>query len=263
VLERRIDADLAAGRPDRLVAELRALVTRYPLRERFRAQLMSALHHSGETAAALAVYEESRRVLADELGLDPDSRLRELHRRIVTAHRVPELRLPVGQASFGRSTLVEDLSDVVTGGNPLLAVVGPEGAGKTTLAAHWAGTVRHRYPDGTFYVDLRGRHPGPVDAAEAARSVLVACGVAAERVPPDSEERFSLYRSVLADRRVLLVLDDARDSDHVRPLLPGTPSCAVMVTSRHPLVSLVATEGAYPVALGAWRAEMSDEEARS
>ncbi|WP_309115203.1 hypothetical protein [Saccharothrix sp.] len=98
---------------------------------------------------------------------------------------------------------------------------------------------------------------------DAARSVLVACGLPVERVPHDPEERFSLYRSVLADRRVLLVLDAARDADHVRPLLPGTPSCVVVVTSRHQSVSLVATHGAHPIAIGARGAEMSDDGARS
>ncbi|MFI9814799.1 AfsR/SARP family transcriptional regulator [Saccharothrix variisporea] len=262
VLERRIDADLAVGHPGRLVTELRDLVIRYPLRERFRAQLMTALHQSGETAAALAVYEESRLLLAEELGLDPDLRLRALHQRIVAGSGVPDLRLPDGLAGVPRLALVDELSNAVDEGFPLLALVGPEGVGKTALAVQWAGAVRASFPDGTLFLDLRGHRPDPVDAAEAARAVLVACGVPAERVPHDPEERFALYRSVLADRRALLVLDAARDADHVRPLLPGTPSCVVVVISRHPLVSLVATHGAHPVAVGAHRTEMSEGVAR-
>jgi tetratricopeptide (TPR) repeat protein/DNA-binding XRE family transcriptional regulator len=130
-------------------------------------------------------------------------------------------------------------------------VSGTAGVGKTALAVHWAHRVRHRFPDGQLYVNLRGFDPsGTVMApAEAIRRFLDALGVHSQRMPPDPNARGDLYRTLLADRSMLVVLDNARDPDQVRPLLPGAPGCLVLVTSRNRLSGLVATEGAHPILL--------------
>ncbi|WP_427164217.1 AfsR/SARP family transcriptional regulator [Streptomyces sp. C1-1] len=131
-------------------------------------------------------------------------------------------------------------------------IEGMAGVGKTALAVHIAHRLAHRFPDGQLYVNLRGFDAsGPcVTAAEALRSFLTALGVSARHLPADVDSQVALYRSILADRRVLVVLDNARDSQHVRPLLPGSSTCLVVITSRTQLRGLVATHGAAPLILG-------------
>ncbi|MFC4471590.1 NB-ARC domain-containing protein, partial [Streptomyces xiangluensis] len=124
--------------------------------------------------------------------------------------------------------------------------------GKPALAVPWPHRVADRFPDGQLYVNLRGFEPSgaAVTPDQAVRGFLDALGVPAHRVPVDLQARVGLYRSLLAGRRVLVVLDNARDADQVRPLLPGSPGCLAMVTSRNRLAGLVAAEGAHPIALG-------------
>ncbi|MEU3979420.1 BTAD domain-containing putative transcriptional regulator [Streptomyces sp. NPDC026672] len=167
-------------------------------------------------------------------------------------------QLPVDLASFtGRrgelarfDELLPDLGDSAST-VVITAIGGMAGVGKTTLAVHWAHRVADRFPDGQLYVNLRGFHPtgSAMSPAEAIRSFLDAFGVPAHSIPAGLDAQAALYRSLLADRRVLVVLDNARDTEHVRPLLPGAPGCLVVVTSRNQLYGLVAGEGAHAVKL--------------
>ncbi|WP_367134883.1 BTAD domain-containing putative transcriptional regulator [Saccharothrix sp. HUAS TT1] len=274
VLERRVDADLAAGRAAELVAELRASTREHPLRERFWGQLVEALSRSDRQAEALAAYREVGELLAEQLGVDPGPRLQELHRRILAG--APEApargsatpaprQLPMHTRFFvGRErelgVLSALLDPVSAGGAAVISVInGTAGVGKTALALHWASRHRDRFPDGQLHVNLRGFDPTgvPMSPEEALRGFLGALGVARERIPSGLDEQVGLYRSLLADRRVLVVLDNAADSEQVRPLLPSGGRCLVLVTSRNQLDGLVVREGAQPLPLGV----LSDEEA--
>jgi tetratricopeptide (TPR) repeat protein len=174
----------------------------------------------------------------------------------VPAAEVPR-QLPARSAGFaGRVAWLARLDALLPpgddrpGGLPVATISGVPGIGKTTLAVHWAHRVADRFPDGQLYLDLRGFDPDrpPVDPATGLAILLGALGVAGRRLPASQPERESLYRTVLADRRVLLVLDNAHDAAQVRPLLPGGDRCLVLVTSRNPLAGLVAT-GARPMVL--------------
>jgi len=169
---------------------------------------------------------------------------------------VPPAQLPAKLPSFTgrldelarfRGRLPDNSASTVV----ISAIGGMAGVGKTALAVHWAHQVADRFPDGQLYVDLRGFHPSGtvMSPAEAIRSFLDALGVPAQRVPAGLDAQSALYRSLLARRRVLILLDNARDTEHVRPLLPGAPGCLVVVTSRHQLYGLVAAEGAYSLTL--------------
>ncbi|MGW4622340.1 AfsR/SARP family transcriptional regulator [Streptomyces sp. NPDC004592] len=165
-------------------------------------------------------------------------------------------QLPVGLGAFtGRRhelAHVERLLPAPEGAVSTVLIGGMAGVGKTTLAVHWAHMLADRFPDGQLYVNLRGFHPtgSVMSPAEAIRSFLDAFGVPAQRIPAGLDAQAALYRSLVAGRRVLIVLDNARDTEHVRPLLPGAPGCLVVVTSRNQLYGLVAGEGAYPLTLG-------------
>jgi hypothetical protein len=143
---------------------------------------------------------------------------------------------------------------------PVVVISGGAGVGKTTLAVHWAHRVQQRFPDGQLYVNLRGFAPAGNETApdEVARGFLGALNLPAAQIPVNADAVFSLYRSLLADKRVLIVLDNARDTEQVRPLLPASPGCLTVVTSRDQMSSLVAAEGAVPVVLG----QLSANEAR-
>ncbi|GAA3599143.1 BTAD domain-containing putative transcriptional regulator [Kineosporia mesophila] len=272
-----------------LPARLREASDRYPLDEAVQARLMLVLAAVGRSAEALDRFERLRVVLDEELGLPPGPELREARRRVreqteattsSSAHRssgpsgridqderagteddvvalVAPAQLPADLASFtGRRHELDVVSSLLagtgTGQAPRLVVIsGMGGVGKTTMAVHWAHRVADRFPGGQLYVNLRGFHPsGSVTGVvEVLRSFLEALGVPVPRVPAGLEAQASLYRSLLAGRRMLILLDNARDSDHVRHLLPGTTGSLVIVTSRNQLVDLVATQGAHPVAL--------------
>jgi DNA-binding SARP family transcriptional activator len=266
-LEERMAAELAGGRAAELVAELVELVGEHPLRERLRGQLMLALYRSGRRADALDVYRQGRRLLVEELGLEPGAELRELEQAIITGDRrlagtgtaapAPPAQLPSDVAAFtGRAEPLDQL-DALAGRNGerparvvISAMAGAAGVGKTALAVHWAHRVRTRFPDGQLYVNLRGYAAGPpMRPIDALALFLRALGVPAERVPVDVEEAAAVYRSLLSDRRILVVLDNAASAAQVRPLLPGGAGCVVLVTSRDRLAGLVARDGAHLLSL--------------
>ncbi|MDQ1739473.1 MAG: hypothetical protein QOE53_1125, partial [Pseudonocardiales bacterium] len=276
-LEERIDLDLTLGNHLDVIAELRALVAEYPLRERLRGLLMAALYRSGRQADALAAYQDARRQLRDEVGVAPAAPLQRLQQQILAAD--PDLAPPtptgqiiVSSERKGRdpipmpAQLPRDLSTFVgreselarlnssindetgnTEGSPVTALRGMAGVGKTALALHWAHQIRDQFPDGQVYLNLRGFDPNEaaMDPTEALRTVLEAFGVPAQQIPAGLEARAALYRSLLSGQRVLIVLDNARDAEQVRPLLPGSPGCRVILTSRNQLTSLAAIDGAH------------------
>jgi DNA-binding SARP family transcriptional activator len=268
--EWRIDADLHLGKHAEVLQELHSLTAAHPLRERFHAQLMLALYRCGRQAEALAAYQRARQALVDELGAEPGSELRALHRQVLAADplldrpapqparpasaasRVPrQLPNPVAQFT-GRDTelaaltrLLEQAADATPATVVISAIGGTAGVGKTALAVRCAHQVAHRFGDGQLYVNLRGYDPDqPVTAADALAGFLRALGVDGNDIPAETEERAARYRSLLAGRQVLVVLDNASDVGQVRPLLPGSPGCAALLTSRDSLAGLVARDGA-------------------
>lgn len=280
VEEERIEVDLALGNHLDLVADLRRLVADHPLREGLHGLLMLALYRSGRQADALSTFRDARRHLRDELGVEPGEQLRELHQRILVAdptltlptatdttpqpaaaevdHRLSTpAQLPHSIADFaGREAELDRLHALVggdrgdTGAAALItAISGTAGVGKTALAVHWAHQIRDRYPDGQLYVNLRGFDPtgSAMELGEAIRGFLDAFAVPEQRIPVSTEAQGALYRSLLADRRVLIVLDNARDVAQVRPLLPGSLMCLVVVTSRNRLTGLITAEGAQSI----------------
>jgi DNA-binding SARP family transcriptional activator/tetratricopeptide (TPR) repeat protein len=280
-IEWRLEAGLHLGRHGELVTELQALAREHPLRERFHAQLILALYRCGRQAEALVAYQGIRRAVVDELGVEPGPELRELRQRILAAD--PRLLLDGAPADSGRPAADPDgtirrgesgwtaphqlpagprhfagrgdelgvltglLADVDALGGAVVisAIGGTAGIGKTALAVHWAHHVADRFPDGQLYVNLRGYDPEePMPAADALAGFLRALGVAGHEIPPGAEERAARYRTLVAGRRMLVVLDNARQVEQVRPLLPGSPGCAAVVTSRDALAGLVARDGA-------------------
>ncbi len=264
VLEWRIEADLHEGRHEQLIGELREVVARHPLREHFHAQLMLALARAGRQAEALTAYKQARAALVSELGIEPGPELRRVHERILagdallvtpsgSAAPVVPQELPGAVRHFtGRETELTALTaltgqdaDQVPGTVVISAIGGSAGVGKTALAVHWAHRVADRFPDGQLYVNLRGYDPGePMPAADALAGFLRALGVPGQDIPADADQRAARYRSLLAGRRVLVVLDNAGSPEQVRPLLPGTLSCVTLVTSRDSLPGLAARDGA-------------------
>ncbi len=285
VLAERVDLDLAAGRHVDLVGELSALIGEHPLTERFRAQLMLALYRSGRQAEALRVFQETRRVLAEDLGLEPPGELCRLERAILAAdpaldlcsetadtdcrnhgHTLSKPRtravdtadtpdlLPADIADFtGRDEQVRALCSALAGdggrqasggGRAVVvsAVAGQGGVGKTTLAVNVAHRLRPAFGDGRLYVDLHGAGRAPADPAEVLARFLRALGMDGPAIPDGLDERAELYRQRLAGRHVLVVLDNARDEAQVNPLLPGSPTTAVLVTSRSRLGALAGAD---------------------
>ena len=263
--ELRIDADLALARHAEVVIELPRLIAANPVRERLYALLMLALYRCGRRAEALDTYRTARDVLATEIGADPGPELQALHQQVL--HDDPALagqparaaqggvlprQLPAAVACFtGREAELAALTSLLGPAHGAAAAVvisaidGTAGVGKTALAVQWAHQVAKRFPDGQLYVNLRGYDPGlPVTAGDALGRFLRAMGIPAPDVPADDEERAACYRSLLAGRRMLIVLDNAADADQVRPLLPGTPNSVAVVTSRDTLAGLAARDGA-------------------
>jgi DNA-binding SARP family transcriptional activator/tetratricopeptide (TPR) repeat protein len=250
-LERVADLDLTAGRAGELLGQLRVASERYPLREPLCVRLMLALDATGRRAEALAHYEVFRARLADELGTDPGSRPRRVYEGLVgsVAARAGEVprQLPSDISRFtGRSDVLDALTALTAVGEAAGGTVGvlhgTGGVGKTAVVVHWAHRAESLFPDGQLFVNLQGYGPGaPVTPAVALDGLLRALGVEGRKIPDSVEGRGVLLRELLAGRRVLLVLDNVRDADQVRPLLPGGRTLAV-VTSRSRLRKLSADQ---------------------
>jgi DNA-binding SARP family transcriptional activator/tetratricopeptide (TPR) repeat protein len=301
--EEQADVLLSLGRHEEVVPDLTAMVADHPLRERMRGLLMTALYRSGRPAEALRVFQEGRRVLAEELGIDPGADLSRIHQQVLTADPALDAATPLGGSAerpiaaaelddgyrrprhevagvpvpaqlpldapgfSGRrdelGILLQTLSARSAGPDetvPIVVISGTAGIGKTALAVRFGRHVAKRFGDGQLYVNLRGLDPAtpPMEPAEALRFFLDALGVPPHRIPAGTEGRAALYRSLLDGKRMLIVLDNARDVTQVRPLLPGAPGSLVVVTSRCEMNGLVAAEGAVPVTLDV----LSGDEAR-
>ncbi|GGY07641.1 AfsR/SARP family transcriptional regulator [Streptomyces hiroshimensis] len=261
------EARLALGEPRDLVGLLRAETARHPLRESLWAKLMTAqyrCHHPGD---ALQSYALARSALRDELGIEPGDELRRLHHAVLTRdpdlgapppapaqparpadHWQPTVQVPSDDSDFvGRSRLIERVAGLLRPAGrpartpcavPVAILTGLPGVGKTALATRLAHHLRNEFPDGRLFLHLDGtrgpqRPPGVILA-----DLLLSLGVAGSSIPEATEDRAALYRSLLADRKVLVLLDDARDEAQIRLLLPGTPGSAALVTSRARLAGL-------------------------
>ncbi|MER5784001.1 BTAD domain-containing putative transcriptional regulator [Streptomyces mobaraensis] len=255
-----------------VISDLRRLVSEEPLREEFHGQLMLALSRSGRPAEALQVFQDARRLLVDQLGTEPGATLQQLHHQILTmapevaagAGRLeistvppaPPSQLPAPPRPFvGRESEVGKVSLALRGtgkSTVTMVISGAAGVGKSWLALHWAHLSAHEFPDGRLYADLQafGPAPGPLAPEVALRGFLSALGVRPTAIPPDLEGQSALFRTLLTGKRILVVLDNARDSEQVLPLLPGSPGSAAVVTSRHRLCGLIARHGASSLHLG-------------
>ncbi|MFE0378628.1 BTAD domain-containing putative transcriptional regulator [Streptomyces inhibens] len=273
------DAALLCARTELVLPRLRQAVELDPLNESLHARLVMALAASGLQAEALAAYENVRRLLAEELGVSPGAELSAAHTRVLRQELPPTgptpghgrqtappeslgpftrpAQLPPGLTVFsGRRAELSSLLDITdstaaSAGAPTTVVInGMAGIGKTTLAVHWAHAVADRFPDGQLHVELRGFDPArrALDPKEALRGMLAALGMPPRGLPSSLDALAGLYRSLLAGRRVLVLLDDATDAGQVRPLLPASPGCLALVTSRNGLPSLIAS-GAHRLGL--------------
>ncbi|MEV6871594.1 BTAD domain-containing putative transcriptional regulator [Amycolatopsis sp. NPDC051128] len=264
----RHDLALGLGHHAALLPTLGAQADQYPLDERAAGQLMLALYRSGRQAEALAHYQRVRLRLADELGTDPSAALQRLQLRILSAApdldtpgetppappRVLPRQLPAVPTAFvGRARELSVLGVPRQAGSTAVVwvVSGGGGVGKTWLALWWAYEHLAEFPDGQLFVNLRGFDPAAdrVPAEAALHGFLTALGLPPAAIPADPDAAAALYRSLVADRRLLIVLDNARDTAQVTPLLPGGSSCTVLITSRHRLSALLATHSAQPLPL--------------
>ncbi|GII76379.1 SARP family transcriptional regulator [Sphaerisporangium rufum] len=276
----RIDADLILGRHAELVGELRMWAAQHPLNEGFQGRLMRALNRVGRTAEALEIFRITRTHFREELGLDPGEELVRLHQSMLSgdsgideipAESTPPVSLsPSSQATAVPRQLPADVTRFVgrrdglreldlllaapLDGPPavaIIAITGPPGVGKTALATRWGHRMADRFPDGQLYVNLHGHGPGqPVTTAQALDRLLRSLGVASDQIPQEPDARESMYRSLLADKRVLVLLDNAAGADQLRPLLPGSALCKVVITSRDSLRALSVTHDVHTVTLG-------------
>jgi DNA-binding SARP family transcriptional activator/tetratricopeptide (TPR) repeat protein len=281
VIQDRVAALLACGMERQAAAELPGLLAEYPVAERLAGLLIVALYRLGQRDGALRVFRAIAGRLASELGVEPGPELQVLHQRILAgdrdlagatdlsaarevapawrgadgAARVVPRQLPASLPRFaGRTAELKALDELVSqaadgdGRGAVWVLAGPAGVGKTTLAVHWAHRVAGQFPDGQLYVNLRGFAPEGrlVAPAEALRGLLRAMGVLLAQIPESLDAQAALYRSMLAGKRMLVLIDNAADAGQVRPLLPGGTGCAVLVTSRSQLTGLVAVEGAHP-----------------
>ncbi|MER5195659.1 AfsR/SARP family transcriptional regulator [Streptomyces sp. NPDC002755] len=296
VAKEAADLALRHGAAGPLLDALRTLADHHPLDEPLHGRLMLALSACGRQAEALAVFHGLRDRLATELGLKPSTSLSEAHHRVLAGvvpappaqstdeqrsdrapretHRSPLPRpaqLPAAPAHFvGREAEIDGLLRQLASGegstttSPTMvisAIGGMAGVGKTTLAIHLAYRVADRYPDGQLYVNLRGfdLNGSAMTPAEAVRGFLESLGISPQQIPDGLDAQAALYRSLLATRRMLVLLDNARDAEQVRPLLPGSAGCLVLITSRNQLSSLVAAHGAHPLKLDVMSARSARE----
>lgn len=287
-LEQRVKFDVSLGRHADLIAELTGLTEAHPYHESFYALLMLVFYRAGRHADALAAYRRIRAVLSEQLGLEPSWLLQHLHDAILRADtwavhavadqldctpapqgiggRTPVPRsLPADDAAFvGRIEQLTSLDDALPAAGATVAptvvwaITGMAGVGKSALAVRWAHQVADRFADGQLYLNLRGPSGGQVSTTEALLALLGALGVRPELRCADAEELATLYRTTMAGRRMLVLLDNASSIEQVRHLLPGGPGCVVLVTSRDRLSALVAREGARRMNLDVFRPEEAD-----
>ena len=242
---------LAAGRHSANIAELRSLLVRHPLREGLWRQLMLALHAGGREAEALGAYAEAREHLVAELGTEPGPRLRQVHEAVLRGsdeqpgdETFPICQLPADTPDFtGRVDAACELEKVVRDGSPtapppVVVVTGSPGIGKSAFAVHACHGLRAMFPDGQLYLDLTGAGGQRRDPGDVLVEVLRTLGLTGAAVPRSLSERAALFRSRLADRRVLVLVDGASEAAQVRPLLPATPGSAAVITSRRQLTDL-------------------------
>ncbi|GAA2050068.1 BTAD domain-containing putative transcriptional regulator [Catenulispora yoronensis] len=267
----RVSALLDLGRPGETIAELRSLIAAEPLRETPYRLLMTALYRTGRAAESLRVYQDLRRLLIEELGAEPSADTREVHARILDGEPLPptqhpETALALGHATeapapaprqlpakarnfVGRRQELDQLLELAhaaaaeaanNGTVVISAIDGMAGVGKSTLAVHSTHAAAELFPDGQLYLDLRGHTPGvePLDAETALEHLLRSLGVPHSGIPGGADARAALFRERLAGTRTLILLDDARNSAQVRPLIPGHAGCLLLVTSRRRLTGL-------------------------
>jgi DNA-binding SARP family transcriptional activator/DNA-binding XRE family transcriptional regulator len=274
------DLGIELGLASRLTGRLKALIAEEPLHEGLASRLMLALADDGQQAAALTLFTTMRDRLDAELGVQPGTELRAAQLRVLhgtgepptgdaptaaqptAARTAVPAQLPVDLASFvGRDDCLRELDAALplgAGGSArvvsITTVAGMGGIGKTALAVHWSHRVRDRFPDGQLYVNLRGHATAPpLRPIDALAGFLLAFGTPADRIPDDVEQAAALYRSELAGRRILVLLDNAASAEQVRPLLPTGPGSLALVTSRYRMAGLVAREGARELAVDVLR----------
>lgn len=268
VLEECITLEIGFGHHEDLIGELTELVMQHPLRERLRALHMLALYRSGRQVEALESFQQARKLFIEELGLEPGVELSALQQAILSKDKTLEFphgssrrpvwgdrgdaviprQLPAAIADFtGRDDIAARLVTVLSATGeeearerylPVAVLVGLGGVGKTTLAVHVAHTMRTSYPDGQLFLQLRGSDGQPIGTFDLLARLLSVFGIPQSAMPESLAERASTYRSLLSDRRVLVVLDDAENTAQLKPLIPGNPACGVVVTSRHLLAGL-------------------------
>jgi DNA-binding SARP family transcriptional activator/tetratricopeptide (TPR) repeat protein len=265
------DVQLRRGEHAAVLTDLAARADVHPLDERLAHQLLLALYRSGRQAEALQRYEVVRLRLADELGADPGPALQQLHQQMLTAAPTLDIvdrprataipvprQLPAPPPVFtGRVRELAELDAALDprnragGPTAISAVGGSGGIGKTCLALHWSYRHLDHFPDGQLYANLRGfdDEAEPLSPEVVIRTFLDGLGVGAEAIPGGLEAQAGLYRSLVAGKRMLVLLDNARDTDQIVPLLPGSPTCVVLVTSRQQLGGLIALHGARPLTL--------------
>lgn len=268
VHERHAQAVIDLGGHDAVLADLQRLVKQHPLRERLWTLLLLALYRAGRPAEALARYQDARQHLVSELGIDPGVELRDLYEQILQGTVAPPApqpnapepfvpvtprQLPTAPTVFvGREAELTRMTTIATGLTaPIMVIGGFGGTGKTWLASQWAHEHLAEFPDGQLYVNLRGFDPvdEPIAPLTALRGFLEALAVPASAIPTDVAGCAALYRSLVAGKRMLVLIDNGRSADQVLPLLPGGDTCTVLVTSRHQLTGLLAAHGAHLIAL--------------
>ena len=281
-----LELELQLGRPREIISELTELVAEHPMNERFRGQLMLALYRGGRQADALEAFRTGRDVLREELGLDPGPELCRLGQAILT--RDPEIDPPgpwapaelpglPGKAAgtpvprqlprtisefIGRDEILAKISLIVSGQNmtgdsldvPVVLLTGRGGVGKTSLAVHAAHLLSSEFPDGQLFLQLRPDMPR--SSVLLIEHLLRSLGVLSGAMPPDLEGCMATYRSMLAGRRVLIVIDGAQHKNDIAPFLPGTRGCAAIVTCGQHIDEL---EGVHQIPVG----PLDDEAARS